>query len=98
MIAGMTVLPVKSTRAAPAGTFNCPLVPTWVNRLFSTMNAEFSIGARPSPTMSRAPSNTVTPAGCGAWLAPGVESAATKQKPIISLRMDILHTELLIVD
>jgi hypothetical protein len=28
MIAGITVLPVRSTRAAPAGTFSCPLVPT----------------------------------------------------------------------
>ena len=35
--------------------------PTRVNRLFSTMNAEFSIGALLSPVMSRAPSNTVTP-------------------------------------
>jgi hypothetical protein len=32
------------------------------------MNAEFSIGALPSPVMSRAPSNTVTPFLAGVWV------------------------------
>ena len=35
-----------------------------MNWSFWTMNAEFSIGALPSPVMSRAPSNTVTPPVC----------------------------------
>ena len=36
--AGMTVLPVRLTRAAPAGTRNSPSRPTPVNRSFWTMN------------------------------------------------------------
>ena len=38
--------------------------PTCVNRPPLTMNEAFSIGARPSPTMTRAPSNTVTAGAC----------------------------------
>src|SRR5262245_23879541 len=66
IIAGITVFPVRSTRVAPAGTSTSSFRPTRVNRVSSTMNAAFSIGGRPSPVMSRAPSNTVTLAG-GAW-------------------------------
>ena len=62
---GMTVLPVRSTRVAPAGACTSPRRPTCVNWLCSTMNAEFSMGALPSPVISRAPSKTVT-AGDGA--------------------------------
>src|SRR5713101_1402400 len=91
-IAGMTVLPVRSTRAAPAGTFTCPRLPTCVKRLFATMKAEFSMGAAPSPTMSRAPSNTVTAVPCGACVAPDVEKAARKRRPKISLRMEPSRT------
>ena len=79
IIVGMTVLPVRSTRAAPAGTRTSPLRPTCVNRLFSTMNAEFSMGALPSLVMSRAPSNTVTPVG-GAWASARGEQAEARHR------------------
>jgi hypothetical protein len=59
--AGMTVFPVKLTRVAPAGTVTCPRLPTWVMRLLLTTNAASSIGSRPSPRMSLAPSNTAAP-------------------------------------
>src|SRR5262245_52605043 len=55
----MTVLPVRSTRRAPAGTVSAPLRPTWVMRVPSTTKAESPIGVPPSPVISRAPSNTV---------------------------------------
>src|SRR5215510_7468780 len=58
--AGITVLPVRSTCRAPAGIWIWPRRPTRENRFPSTMNAEFSIGAVPSPVINRAPSNTVT--------------------------------------
>src|SRR5262245_53809744 len=74
IIAGITVFPVRSTRAAPVGTSSSPLRPTRVNRVSSTMNAAFSIGGLPSPVISRAPSNTVTLAG-GAWASGRGEQA-----------------------
>src|SRR5258705_9199082 len=60
---GMTVLPARLTRVAPAGTRTSAARPTAVKRLPVTMNVAFSIGARPSPTMTRAPSKAMTPAG-----------------------------------
>src|SRR5438477_11429071 len=63
----MTVLPVRSTCCAPAMAATSPRLPTRVNWPFSTINTEFSIGAFPSPVISRAPSNTVTRAGT-TWL------------------------------
>ena len=75
----MTVLPVKSTRAAPRGTCTSTRRPTEVNRLFSTMNAEFSM-ALPSPVMSRAPSNTVTSVVPGAWPFTWEELPAAKNR------------------
>jgi hypothetical protein len=54
-IVGMTVLPVRSTRAAPAGTCTSPRRPMAVKWLLSTTNTESSIGALPSPVMRRAP-------------------------------------------
>src|SRR5262245_61996090 len=57
---GITVLPARFTRVAPAGTRTSPVRPTAVNRLPVTTKVAFSIGARPSPTMTRAPSKTVT--------------------------------------
>ena len=77
--AGITVLPVRSTRAAPAGACTSPLRPTRVNRAFSTRNAEFSIGAPPSPAISRAPSNSVT-RRAGAWAAVSIEPAVQKKQ------------------
>ena len=82
IIAGMTVLPARSTRAAPAGTCTSPALPTWVKRPLSTMNAAFSMGALSSPTMSRAPSNTVTPVAAGACSGAGAEQAAPNNEPI----------------
>ena len=48
MSAGMTVLPLRSTRVAPAGSGISPFLPTLVNVDPSTRNAELSVGARPS--------------------------------------------------
>src|SRR5580704_17432070 len=76
---GITVLPEMSTRIAPGGTGTSPRRPIWVNRLFSTMKAEFSIGALPSPVMRRAPSNTVTGACTGACA--GAEPAIARIRP-----------------
>src|SRR5712671_562542 len=64
--AGITVLPERSTRRAPAGTVTSPRRPTATNLLFSITKAEFSIGVLPSPVISRAPSKTVIAAGV--WL------------------------------
>src|SRR5436309_2021422 len=75
-IAGITVLPVRSTRRAPAGTASAPLRPTAVMRLPSTTKAESSIGVPPSPVISRAPSNTVT---AGACAAAGDDAAAASR-------------------
>src|SRR2546427_7659858 len=71
--AGMTVLPVRFTRVAPGGAWICPFLPTLVKRSFSIMKAELSMGAPPSPMMSRAPSNNVIFLGCCA--------STTKEKP-----------------
>jgi hypothetical protein len=60
MIAGITVLPVRSTLEAPSGRETSPLRPTRVNVPPSTTKAEFSIGAPASPVISVAPSNSVT--------------------------------------
>src|SRR5215813_6608045 len=60
MIAGMTVLPARLTRLAPAGTRTLAALPTCVKRAPLTMNEAFSSGARPSPVMMRAASNSVT--------------------------------------
>jgi hypothetical protein len=46
IIAGITVLPVRSTCAAPAGTATAPFRPTAVMRPFCTTKAPFSIGGR----------------------------------------------------
>ena len=63
MIAGITVLPARLTRVAPAGTFTLAAVPTCTKRPPVTTKEAFSIGARVSPTITRAPSKTVVPAG-----------------------------------
>src|SRR5579871_608589 len=61
-LAGITVLPVRSTRLAPGGTASSPFRPTAVNCVSATTNAEFSM-VLPSPAMSLAPSKTVTVPG-----------------------------------
>src|SRR5436853_2296396 len=60
---GITVLPRRSTCFAPAGACRSARRPAQVNWFFSTMKAESSMGALPSPVMSRAPSKTVTSVG-----------------------------------
>src|SRR5688572_11358413 len=97
MSAGMTVLPVRSTRVAPGGTFASPSTPTQANRPPSTMNAAFSIAGRPSPTIRRAPENTV-PLACAGACAPAVadqEETATvaTSSRIARERMRIAFTE-----
>src|SRR6185436_5772669 len=57
----MTVLPVRSTRTAPCGGWRSPFLPAHVKLSPSTRNAEFSIGALPSPTISRAPPKKTAP-------------------------------------
>src|SRR4029077_12430328 len=58
---GITVLPARLTRAAPAGTLTSAARPAATMRAPSTRSTAFSIGAPPSPTMRRAPWNAVTP-------------------------------------
>ena len=55
MIAGMTVRPARSTRAAPSGTSTEALSPTAVSRSSSTTRVPVSMTS-PLPTMTRAPS------------------------------------------
>src|SRR5262245_22482811 len=67
MIAGITVLPSRSTRVAPAGIATSPLRPIRVIVPRSTRMAAFSIAGLPSPKIPRAPSNSTlwALAGCG---------------------------------
>src|SRR5215813_934836 len=74
MSAGITVLPVTPTRAAPAGAATSPRRPSAAIRSPTTTIAASSIGALPSPTISRAPSNTV--AAPGVW--PGAALVASR--------------------
>src|SRR6185436_10308003 len=67
---GITVLPARLTRAAPAGTRTSAAVPTWAIFAPSTTTVAFSI-TRPSPTITRAPSYTVT-----LWADAGIASPA----------------------
>ena len=64
-MAGITVMPVRSTRVAPAGTSTSAAAPTARNWPLSTANVAFSMTS-PLPTMSRAPSYTVTVSGSSA--------------------------------
>ena len=56
---GITVLPARLTRVAPAGTRTSAAPPACAILAPSTTSVAFSI-TRPSPTISRAPSNAVT--------------------------------------
>src|SRR5438034_7152412 len=76
MIAGITVLPARFTRVAPAGTRTSAALPTCTKRAPFTTNDAFSIGVRPSPTMTRAPSKTATPVA-GACPRAVTDAAAT---------------------
>src|SRR5262245_17881597 len=56
IIAGITVLPARSTRTAPRGGLTSSLRPTAVMRPFSTTSAPASIGGAAAPRIGRAPS------------------------------------------
>ena len=56
---GITVLPARLTRVAPAGTRTSAAPPTCAIFALSTTSVAFSI-TRPSPTINRAPSYAVT--------------------------------------
>ena len=73
--AGMTVLPLRSTRVAPPGIWTSALRPACVKRSPSTTNTASSIGALPSPTMRRAPSNTVTSPPASGPAQPAIRTA-----------------------
>ena len=83
--AGITVLPLSSTRAAPGGTITSPRRPTAVMRPLSTTTVESAIGVPPSPVMSRAPSNTVT--GTCARAA----SPAANMKQLANMRTEAIR-------
>src|SRR3954469_15200311 len=82
-IAGITVFPVRFTRVAPARGCTSPWRPTRANRLFSTRKAEVSI-TRPSPVMSRAPSNSVVSPPAGPWPAESHADAARNNRATAS--------------
>src|ERR1700736_7071594 len=80
----MTVLPVRSTRTAPAGAAISPLRPTAVILAFSTAKAEFSTTVLPS-AMSRAPSNNTADASC--------EGVAWREQAVVKTRQHESITE-----
>ena len=75
--AGMTVLPARFTRVAPAGAVTCPARPTAVMRPLLTTMAALSTAGPPVPSTRRAPSKTVA---AGVWpdRGAGQEVAATQ--------------------
>src|SRR5262245_56913303 len=58
---GITVLPVRATRVAPAGTLTLAAGPTAMMRPSRTTIVALSIGARSVPSITRAPVNAFTP-------------------------------------
>src|SRR4051812_24179218 len=89
MIAGITVLPPRSMRLAPAGAVTSPLRPMAAIAPRSTRMAPFSMGALPSPGMIRAPSKSVVCADAGA--ATDSVAATSKAADAINVRtMDFL--------
>ena len=86
--AGITAFPVRSTVTAPAGISISPLRPTWLNRSPSTRKTASSMGGLPSPTIRRAPSNTVTvpvawPVSFSGWAE---HAPATINQPTTAIR------------
>src|SRR5581483_9237848 len=98
MIAGMTVLPARLTLVAPAGARTPAAAPACVMRVPSTTMVAFSI-VLPSPTISLAPSNTVTCASAGrhdpARIArtaePAMQIAFTRRIGILPLSNEMIH-------
>src|SRR6516165_1778820 len=83
--AGITVLPARSTRAAPGGGGSSPRRPTPTNRSLATMKAEFSM-TPPSPVRSRAPSNRVT---VGAWARVALGAISKASNAATSARYEL---------
>src|SRR5262245_22471439 len=78
MSIGITVLPERFTRVAPAGTVTAAVGAAKVIFVPSTTSVPFSI-TRPSPTISRAPSYAVAGGPGG-----GVAQPARKPRPRIA--------------
>src|SRR4030095_9937235 len=74
---GMTVLPARLTRFAPAGAFTSAARPTCVILPALTTMVALSI-TRPSPTITRAPSKTVTEGVCASSAADSAEKLKTR--------------------
>src|SRR5215470_15784364 len=94
VIVGMTVLPLRSTRVAPAGTNTSARRPAAMKRVPSTTNAAFSMTS-PSPVISRAPSYTVTSVwACAAECPITMTNAAdssTRLVRIIAASLAFIH-------
>ena len=92
MIAGITVLPARLTRIAPAGTFTSAARPTCTKRPPLTTMEAFSIGGRVSPTITRAPSKTVVLVA-GDWPRAVTDHAAlTTRTSHLSRRIAVAST------
>src|ERR1044071_2670108 len=82
MSVGITVLPARFTRVAFAGTRTSAARPTAVIRFPVTTMVAFSIGARPVPSITPAPSKTLTVFGAcanrAAVVAATVAAARTR--------------------
>src|SRR5215510_14394593 len=92
-LAGMTVLPVRSTRRAPGGIAIWPRCPTREKRFPSTMNAEFSIGVVSLLVINRASLNIVTDE-VSVWLFIEGEQALKKMHDAIKHRLTSLGIEI----
>src|SRR5262249_26778713 len=79
---GTMVLPARFTVVAPAGSFIVLDGPTAATRPFATTSIACSIGARPVPSISRAPLKTTAPT-MGGWALDEarVSAARTSDKP-----------------
>src|SRR5262245_49974451 len=89
MMAGITVLPSRSTRRAPAGSATSPLRPMRVIVPLSTRIAEFSIGGVPSPGIRRAPSNRVACASAVVVANGIIATARTNRATLVIMLRDM---------
>src|ERR1700716_849614 len=97
MIIGITVLPARFTRVAPAGAWTSAARPACTILLPSTTSVPFSIGALSLPTISRAPSNTVTCALAGTANPATTPSATVEaREPRFIRRVGSSHREVLL--
>src|SRR5262249_31080710 len=93
----MTVLPVRSTRVAPAGTNTSARRPAAMKRVPSTTNAAFSM-TLPSPVISRAPSYTVTGGWAFPLALPANSGAAAKTSRLVCIIEASLGLTIVVVD